>query len=199
VTVIRQGLPYAPLPQLDAKPGGPPRLVVLGRLTPAKFVEQALETFLRARERLPGATLDVIGDGDAAYRATLQARAAAEAPGAVTFHGRVPAGEKLALLRHAHAHVFCSHREGWGLTVTEAAAMGTPTVGYRVPGVKDSVGDERLLAPRGDTAALAGRLVALLGDPALYAEVRETAWRDTLDRTYERTAATFAGALGLGL
>ena len=30
-------------------------------------------------------------------------------------------------------------REGWGLNVSEAAACGTPSIGYRVPGLVDSV------------------------------------------------------------
>ena len=29
-------------------------------------------------------------------------------------------------------------REGWGLVVSEAAAVGTPTVSYDVPGLRDS-------------------------------------------------------------
>ena len=196
ITVLRQAIPYAPLPELDVKRPGAPRLVVLGRLTPAKFVEEALDAFLLARERLPGATLDVIGEGDPAYREHLERRAEA-AGGGVTFHGRVETERKLELLRDAHAHIFCSHREGWGLTVTEAYAMGTPTVGFDAPGVRDSVADERLLAPIGDVDALADRLVGLLRDDALYAAVRESGWRDTLDRTYERATSDFAAGISV--
>lgn len=38
----------------------------------------------------------------------------------------------------AHVHIATSVREGWGLVVTEAAAVGTPTVAYDVPGLRDS-------------------------------------------------------------
>jgi glycosyltransferase involved in cell wall biosynthesis len=30
-------------------------------------------------------------------------------------------------------------REGWGLVITEAAAVGTPAIAYDVPGLRDSV------------------------------------------------------------
>ena len=41
-------------------------------------------------------------------------------------------------MARAHVHVATSVREGWGLVVSEAAALGTPTVAYDVPGLRDS-------------------------------------------------------------
>jgi glycosyltransferase involved in cell wall biosynthesis len=91
--------------------------------------------------------------------------------------------------------LFTSHREGWGLTVTEAAAMGTPSVGYDVSGVRDSIADPRLLVPRGDVIALAAHLVALARDRQLYAEVRDAAWKRTRVMSYDETAVAFERAL----
>lgn len=34
-------------------------------------------------------------------------------------------------------------RDGWGLVVTEASAMGIPAVGYDVPGIRDSILNEK--------------------------------------------------------
>src|SRR5262249_27504876 len=45
----------------------------------------------------------------------------------------------LRRLAAAHVLVATSVREGWGLNVSEAAACGTPSIGYRVPGLVDSV------------------------------------------------------------
>ena len=39
----------------------------------------------------------------------------------------------------AHVLVATSVREGWGLNVSEAAACGTPAIGYSVPGLVDSI------------------------------------------------------------
>ena len=49
---------------------------------------------------------------------------------------RASSRERLA---RAHVLVATSIREGWGLNVSEAAACGTPTIGYSVPGLVDSV------------------------------------------------------------
>jgi glycosyltransferase involved in cell wall biosynthesis len=61
------------------------------------------------------------------------------APSNVSFVGRIERGEVLARLTRAHVLVAASVREGWGLNVSEAAACGTPTIGYCVPGLRDSV------------------------------------------------------------
>jgi glycosyltransferase involved in cell wall biosynthesis len=42
-------------------------------------------------------------------------------------------------LGRAHVLVATSTREGWGLNVSEAALVGTPTIGYAVPGLIDSI------------------------------------------------------------
>ena len=57
----------------------------------------------------------------------------------VKFWGYVTDRKKFELLSRAHILISPSIREGWGLTVIEAAAVGTPTVAYNVPGLKDSI------------------------------------------------------------
>lgn len=198
LTIMPQALPFPADAAPAVKAEGAPRIVAIGRLTPAKFVEEAIRAFALLRRRHePEATMVVAGSGDPAYRRELEALAEREAPGAVRFAGRVDEADKLDLLRDAHLHVFASHREGWGLTVTEAAAVGTPSVGYDAPGVRDSIGDPASLAPIGDVEALSERMASILADPARYETVRRAAWEDARTRTYERTAAVIADALGV--
>ena len=59
----------------------------------------------------------------------------------VTFFGRVTEEKKLELMRRAHVLLVPGVREGWGRVVTEANAMGTPAVGYNIPGLRDSIRD----------------------------------------------------------
>ena len=42
-------------------------------------------------------------------------------------------------MSRAHVLLVPGVREGWGLVVTEANAMGTPAMAYDVPGLQDSV------------------------------------------------------------
>ena len=65
---------------------------------------------------------------------------------------------KIDLLRRAWANVFPSPKEGWGITVVEAAACGTPSLASDSPGLRDSVrhGETGFLVPHGDVGG-AGR------------------------------------------
>jgi hypothetical protein len=62
--------------------------------------------------------------------------------GAVTLPGRVSDQYKCDLLSRAWLTAVPSLAEGWGLTVLEANAMGTPALAYDVPGLRDSVRDK---------------------------------------------------------
>ncbi len=68
----------------------------------------------------------------------LQALAGAD----VEFAGWVDEGQKWRLLAQAWALVHPSHHEGWGIVIVEAASVGTPSIGFRVPGVKDAIMDD---------------------------------------------------------
>ena len=64
--------------------------------------------------------------------------------------GRVDEATKHELMARAHGQLATSVREGWGLVVSEAAAVGTPTMSYDVPGLRDSTtaADGVLCEPR---------------------------------------------------
>lgn len=194
VAIIPMALTHAALPVLAPKEG-PWRVVIVGRLTPAKFVEEGVRAFAEVQRELPGVVLDVVGGGDERYRRRLDKLVRRLGLRSVTFHGRVDEARKLELLEEAHLHVFTSHREGWGLTVTEAASMGTPSIGYDVPGVRDSIGDRRLLVPSGDHRALAALARTLHDDPALYERVRCAGWERARALSYDDTARAFAAAI----
>jgi len=120
-----------------------PTLIVLGRLAPAKQVNHILRAFTYLREDGFDGQLWIVGDGPDA------ARLRRIAPPATTFYGLVDRAERDKLLARSHVHVCASVREGWALTVDEAAAMGTPTLAYDRPGLRDSVPAARgvLVAP----------------------------------------------------
>jgi len=130
-----------------------PTIMVLGRMTRSKRPEHALAAFRMLRRELPDVQLWMVGDGPS--RGGLQRRS--RSPG-VTFFGRVTDAERDALLTRAHVLVVTSVREGWALTVDEAAAMGTPTIGYDRPGLRDSVPPAAGLLIRPSPGALAQAL-----------------------------------------
>lgn len=195
VTVLPMSMDIEPLRELPTKLLTPARLVMVSRLTPAKFFEEGLHAFARVQQRLPGVTLDVIGSGDHAYLMYLTGIVAEHRLRGVVFHGRVTYERRRQLVRGAHLHVFTSHREGWGLVVSEAGADGTPSVGYDAPGVRESIADRSLLAPIGDADGLADRALGLLADQARYAAARQAAWERAKVMSPEATADAFEAAI----
>jgi glycosyltransferase involved in cell wall biosynthesis len=131
VTVIPEG--YTPHPVPNVAKEHDPTVVFLGRLVAMKRPEDALDAFRLLAARLPLARLWIIGDGP------LLPRLRAAGPEGVRFLGRLGREELLDCLARAHVLVSTSVREGWGLNISEAAACGTPSIAYAVPGLVDSV------------------------------------------------------------
>jgi glycosyltransferase involved in cell wall biosynthesis len=178
------------LPELGPK-DATGELAIVGRLVRSKRVDHAIRALAEVRRRVPHATLTVVGVGPELDR--LRETAAVEGvAGAVDFTGRVSETEKLAILQRASLLVACAVREGWGLTVTEAARVGTPSACYAIPGLRDSVIDGRtgVLTPESPTA-LAEAIVGVLGDPVLYDRLREAAWRTAASLGWDATADAF--------
>src|SRR5205814_513562 len=127
-----EGVDIAPGTTRPAK-AAEPTLVFCGRLVRSKRPHQAIAAFTATRDRFPDARLVLIGTGP------MEDRLRKHAPAGVEFVGRVSQDRKYELMARAHAIVATSVREGWGLIVSEAAALGTPAITYDVAGLRDSV------------------------------------------------------------
>jgi glycosyltransferase involved in cell wall biosynthesis len=191
VRVIHPGVDGARFtPAPDGRRAGAPAFLYVGRLKRYKGVALAIRALALARERRPDLSLDIAGTGD--HRPDLE-RLTAELGlgGVVRFHGFVSEAEKIELLRRAWGNLFPSPKEGWGITVVEAAACGTPSIASDSPGLRDSVrhGETGYLVPHGDVDALARRMLELADAPALVAALGAGARRFAEGLTWERTAA----------
>lgn len=191
IRVIHPGVDsrrFAPSP---AEPrAAEPRFLYVGRLKRYKGIGLAIEALASARRSRPDLRLDIAGTGD--HRPALERLAARLGQEeAVTFHGFVSEEHKIALLRRSWANLFPSPKEGWGITVVEAAACGTPSLASDSPGLRDSVRhlETGYLVPHGDVDALAARMLELAGDPALVARLGAAARRFAEGLTWERAAA----------
>lgn len=79
----------------------------------------------------------------------------------------------------AAADVFClpSHREGFGLAIIEAGAMGIPSIGSRVYGITDAIEDgvTGFLFNAGDVEDLKVKMIKLIQNPGLIRAMGEKA------------------------
>jgi glycosyltransferase involved in cell wall biosynthesis len=129
IRLICNGVEPGPPPA----PSSPePLFLALGRLAPYKRIDVLLRLWDRVR-KVVGGRLVIAGDGP--ERDRLESLAGPD----VTFTGRISEGEKHRLLSAAWLLLHPSSIEGWGIVVTEAAARGTPAIGFSVPGLRDSI------------------------------------------------------------
>jgi glycosyltransferase involved in cell wall biosynthesis len=171
------------------------RLAIVGRLVRSKRVDHAIRALAELRRALPSASLAVVGLGPE-LEALRRLAAQLEIEDAVHFVGRASEEAKQELLAGVDVLVACAVREGWGLTVTEAARVGTPSVCYRIPGLRDSVVDGRTgVLTEQHPLALAAAIRGLLAQPDRYETMRHNAWRHNAELSWERTAAAFQHVL----
>ncbi len=145
----------APGEETDETPSTP-YFLWLSRVHRYKGIWTALEAFEKFAENHPDVKLVVAGDGPLLKKipAWLNQRGLSDR---VDLLGFVSTAKKRKLLQNAVALLQTSYKEGWGLTVVEAAKLGTTTIACDVPGLRDSVrnGETGLLFPVGDTESCA--------------------------------------------
>lgn len=140
-------------------------VIYLGMLTKDKGIEIALECFSYLQKKLgPNIQFWVIGKSDPKYLEYIQFKTVDLGLKNVRFWGHVTNVKKFQLLSRAHILVHPSIREGWGLVVIEAAAMGCPTIAFNVAGLRDAVinGKTGLLCNEKSAEALAKQAMELL-------------------------------------
>jgi glycosyltransferase involved in cell wall biosynthesis len=173
-----------------------PLVVYVGRLEAYKRIDLLLEAIALLAPRRTAVQLAILGRGAEQHR--LERRAAALGiRERVAFAGFVPDAERDAWLARARVCVCASHKEGFGLTVIEANAVGTPNVASDAPGLRDTVrhGETGFLVADPDPAQFAARIDALLGDDALAERMSRAAlaWSQRFD--WEIAAAAMERSL----
>jgi len=150
-------------------------LAYVGRTAAAKGMAELARAFQRLAWDEPRARLLVIGgplegDRDAYDRDRFRA-AAGEAADRILWSGFQ---ERVApLLAAADAAVLPSRREGFGMGLAEAAALGLPVVATETRGARAAVrpGETGLLVPVGDVEALARAALRVLTERELAARM----------------------------
>lgn len=108
-----------------------------GRLTADKGVNELLEAFLNIEKKYPQAKLVILGGMD--NNESLQPGLMEQAKNSnnIIFTGNVPNVEEY--FGASDVFVAPSYREGFGLVVVEAEAMGLPAIVSNVPGQVDAI------------------------------------------------------------
>jgi glycosyltransferase involved in cell wall biosynthesis len=174
-------------------PGGErdprPLVVAAGRLAPVKRFELLLDAAFDARRHVPELAVRIIGEGP--LRVDLERWITAhEAESWVELIGHLAREDLRVHYRQAWVVASASLAEGWGLTLTEAAACGTPAVATDINGHRCSVVDG-VTGVLAEPRELGATLARVLGDDA----ERQRLAANALARA--RTLTWDASALGL--
>ncbi len=161
---------------------GPFTVVYLGQIRPYK----GLPVLLKAVNGMQDTRVWVIGDGHFADACRRQA-ASLDIPD-ITFWGRVPDDEVVALLKKAHVIVLPSvtRSEAFGIALLEGMAAGMVPVASHLPGVMDVIGNEGFTFPPRNSDVLRETLIRLRDAPALRMHLASLAQAKTRLYSWER-------------
>jgi glycosyltransferase involved in cell wall biosynthesis len=166
-----------------------PLVVAVGRLVPVKRYDHLIRAVAEARRRHPRLSLTIVGEGYEREHLD-QLVLELDLADSVTFAGRVSDLELVALYRRAWMVASASAREGWGMSLTEAAACGTPAVATRIVGHTDAVIDGKtgVLVDPDDPIALGDAISDIAGDDDRRRQLGTDALANTARFTWEATA-----------
>lgn len=149
ITILPEGLSFSPWEMKRwQKKDNAPVFVFVGRYSKYKGIRTAIRALAGIKRSNPGAVLWLVGKPNPAYVTSeliplcnsfdMTIGCPGENPDVVIW-GFVSEEKKLELMSKARALVFPSVREGWGLIISEAAAVGTPGIVFDAPGTRDAV------------------------------------------------------------
>jgi glycosyltransferase involved in cell wall biosynthesis len=182
--VDTQAFPFVPVKE------GCRQVLFVGYLDEPKGVGPLLAAFRRVLRRVPGAGLDIVGDGP---RKREYARSSADMGGSVRFHGEVRHEDVPAFYQGSALVAIPSQIAETGpFSALEAMSTGRPVVGSRVGGLAEIVEEGRTghLVDPTDVEGLADRIARLLQEPAEASRMgmrgRERAERMSLENPFPR-------------
>jgi glycosyltransferase involved in cell wall biosynthesis len=185
ITVVPPGIDASFVP--SAAKSSDPLVVAAGRFVPAKRFDAIVAAFGKARSTHPSARLVLIGDGPERLHLEDQI-ATLRLADAVELVGWVDESRLRQLYSSAWVRAAASISEGWGMTITEAGACGTPAVASDVVGHRDAMSYSagRLID---SDPAMSDALVELLDDSDAAAALGASARSNSRPLTWDNTAA----------
>lgn len=174
ITVLNPGIDYKNLK--TSRKTKFPSFVYIGRLKSYKNIDVALRAFSRVLADHPEAEFHIAGQGETLSDLKDLCKQL-KITKSVTFHGKVTEEKKVKLLGQSWIAIQPSMIEGWGITVIEANACGTPVIASDVPGLRDSVVNKKtgLLVKALDVREFSQAMLTLIEDKNLRKELSKNA------------------------
>ncbi|MCY0859069.1 MAG: glycosyltransferase family 4 protein [Sulfolobaceae archaeon] len=185
ITVIKNGVDHE-----KYKPGSKfdePTVFWIGRLKKYKNPLDAIEIFRRIRVK--SAKLYIAGDGELREEVV---KAIGNSPN-IKYLGKVSEEDKVRLYQGSWALLSTSFIEGWGMTVVEANASGTPAVVYNRGSLPEIVKDgvNGFVVNYKDFRGAAEKLEYILEDENIMNEFSKRSYESSLQYNWDMTASKY--------
>lgn len=190
ITVINPAI-YTDIKKTAAKSQFP-SLIYAGRLKKYKRIDLLIRSLLRLFYEFPKITLHIVGDGDAKAELIDLAERLGIAK-SVIFHGYASEKLKRDLMSSSWVLVNPSSHEGWGITIIEAAACQTTSVGSNIPGLRDSIIDNQtgLLFEENSVFDLSGKIKKIISSPGTRYRLEKGAYQFSRKFTWMTAAKKY--------
>jgi glycosyltransferase involved in cell wall biosynthesis len=177
------------------------RVVYHGTVTPPYGVELLVEAVADVRARIPGITLEILGEGDSlpAVRQLILARGLGAA--ATVSNGFLPRAEALTRVRGASVGIVANlptrlNRFSLPTKLFEYIALGVPVVAADLPTIREHFsGDELTFFAAGDARDLGRALLDVARDPEAARGKADAALRRMSDYAWPSSAERYVELL----
>ncbi|GCL73576.1 MSMEG_0565 family glycosyltransferase [Paenibacillus naphthalenovorans] len=171
--------------------------LTIGGIEPRKNTIETLRAFVEVKQRIPQAVLVIAGGTTLfdyrPYRTGFE-RLLESLPAEIRSDVRIIPSPDDRTVKHlyrlAHVYLQPSIKEGWGLSILEAMASGTPVVASNIEVFQEFMTHEHnaLLSDPMDSRAIAANMLRLTHDPALADRLRKNAGMTARQYTWPQTA-----------
>jgi glycosyltransferase involved in cell wall biosynthesis/SAM-dependent methyltransferase len=180
ISIINNGVDL-PSPRAQASRSATPLFVCVARLVPNKRIHLLIDMWRTVSSQIDG-HLIIIGDGP------LYDQLKVDLPARCELLGRVSDAERDDWLRRAWLFLQTSSREGWGMSVIEAATHETPALAFDVPGSRDVIVDGETGVLAQDRAAFIDAWSSLAQDPSTRSKLGSAARQRAQSFLWESSA-----------
>ena len=180
----------------------PPCFVYVGRYSSYKGIDVSIEALGKIKNSYPNAKLWIVGKKNEdyiekilrpiCYKYSLSLGDTEEND--IVTYGFVSDDKKEELQKKAKALVFPSVREGWGMIVTEAGALGTPSITFDAPGARDAVdfGHAGFICDQNSADGIAAKMKQCIENEEEYFIISKKAYDFANTFSFKRSGEVFS-------
>lgn len=178
-----------------------PNFIYVGRYSKYKGIDTAIEAIGIIKKQYPYAKLWVVGKKNQEYIQNIlvplchkwNLSIGDEEKNDIVTWGFVDEQKKYCLQKNAKALIFPSIREGWGMIISEAGALGTPSITYDAPGMRDAVnnGQAGYMCKEKSAEGIVQCMRKILEDEEEYREMQKRAWEFANQLDFDKTGQMF--------